>query len=766
MWGDLEQLKRGAAEILSAMLERPDKPIHDYVFVPFNDPAVGPASVTTDPDEFRARLEAVQVRGGLDCPEPSLTALLEALKLVRPNSYVYVFTDASAKDYHLLDHVLALVQRKQTQVVFVMTGNCKDGNTMRYQSMESVAAASAGQIFHINKAEVENVLNFVRRTLDSQKVNLGSVDLLQAGKKEHAVQVDETIREFTVSVSGEHPHISVVNPEGIKLDSSPALQSILDLDNVKVVAVKEPTRGSWTVETSSDSKHAVRLTGLSVVDFAYGFSAQVTDRLDETYHRPLLDAPNFIMVGGTDMGSVWNLTSVDLLAIDGSTLQSIPLTPLGALDGLYRGGPFIPPPENKLFYLANVGHGNDGYPIKRITPTAISAQAGGLPTVHLLAEPKVWLNGSLNLRCQIDSLLPFTAWFFKNNIPISKKQKYQQTALMTLKIDGLTEEMGGDYVCRASNVKGFSKDVAHVIVTGPLPEVVTELHVESRPQQQVVLDCFVKSKLRFNVTWIRILPDLHNDVEYVENNARYMVLPNSSLVIDPALPEDSGQFSCVAENIGGRKESRVQLTKKSLGNVMIESTGRKLTLHVTNAKLRDQAVYRCVGNNERESVDADAVASYVEIPSVTIENISEMVMVGEQVFLKCSATGIPKPTKRWLWQGIDVESLPNFKVYEDGSLQINEVQPETSGQLDCVSQNLVGEVKDSVNLTIGLPAKIGKEPSVLELEILGSGMLECSGNGYPEPTIHWERRDGGAMDSSRIHHDATTGSLLFTGEKK
>lgn len=38
MYRDLEQLKRGAAAILAAMLARPDKPISDYVFVPFNDP--------------------------------------------------------------------------------------------------------------------------------------------------------------------------------------------------------------------------------------------------------------------------------------------------------------------------------------------------------------------------------------------------------------------------------------------------------------------------------------------------------------------------------------------------------------------------------------------------------------------------------------------------------------------------------------------------------------------------------------------------------
>lgn len=42
----------------------------------------------------------------------------------------------------------------------------------------------------------------------------------------------------------------------------------------------------------------------------------------------------------------------------------------------------------------------------------------------------------------------------------------RQTALMTMKINDVTEEMGGDYMCRASNVKGYSKDTVHVVVTG------------------------------------------------------------------------------------------------------------------------------------------------------------------------------------------------------------------------------------------------------------------------------------------------------------
>jgi len=58
----------------------------------------------------------LKIGHGGDCPELILTGILGGIQAAEPQSFVFVFTDASAKDYYLNETVIRLVQEKQITV--------------------------------------------------------------------------------------------------------------------------------------------------------------------------------------------------------------------------------------------------------------------------------------------------------------------------------------------------------------------------------------------------------------------------------------------------------------------------------------------------------------------------------------------------------------------------------------------------------------------------------------------------------------------------
>lgn len=141
---ELTQVKSKVAELMN----RIKNPVYDatpseWILVPFNDPVIGPAFVTEDPDAFLAAVNSLVAFDGGDCPEPSMSATLLAIRPALPNSTVYVVTDATASDSRMRRLVGSEAKARNTWV--------KPWLTASWTALTASSRASRSSLGHLQR---------------------------------------------------------------------------------------------------------------------------------------------------------------------------------------------------------------------------------------------------------------------------------------------------------------------------------------------------------------------------------------------------------------------------------------------------------------------------------------------------------------------------------------------------------------------------------------------------------------------------------------
>ncbi|KAI4578501.1 hypothetical protein MJG53_011356 [Ovis ammon polii x Ovis aries] len=704
MYDDLVQVIEGASKILETSLKRPKRPLFNFALVPFHDPEIGPVTVTTDPKKFQYELRELYVQGGGDCPEMSIGAIKIALEISLPGSFIYVFTDARSKDYRLTHEVLQLIQQKQSQVVFVLTGDCDDRSHIGYRVYEEIASTSSGQVFHLDKKQVNEVLKWVEEAVQASKVHLLSTDHLEQAVNTWKIPFDPSLKEVTVSLSGPSPMIEIRNPLGKLIKKGFGLNELLNIHNsAKVVNVKEPEAGIWTVKTSSTGRHSVRITGLSTIDFRAGFSRKPTLDFKKTVSRPVQGIPTYVLLNTSGISIPARVDRLELLSISGSSLKTIPVKyyPDRKPYGIWNISDYIPP--NEAFFLKVTGYDKDDFPFQRVSSVSFSSIVPDAPKVTMPEKTPGYYLQPGQIPCAIDSLLPFTLSFVRNGVTLGVDQYLKESARVTWDIEEVTLSDEGPYECIAVSSAGTGRAQTFFDVSEPPPVIQVPNNVTVTPGETAVLTCLVVSAVGYNLTWQRNGRDVR-----LTAPAGMRILANLSLELRSVKFSDAGEYRCVVSNEGGSSTEAVFLTVQEPPKVTVMPKNQ----------------------------------SFTEAPKLIVVQSELLVALGDTTVMECKTSGVPPPQVKW-FKG-DLELKPSTFLIIDpllGLLKIQETQDLDAGDYTCVAVNDAGRATGRITLDVGSPPVFIQEPTDVSVEIGSNVTLPCYVQGYPEPKIKWRRLD-------------------------
>nr|XP_046266993.1 von Willebrand factor A domain-containing protein 7-like [Scatophagus argus] len=303
-----------------------------YILVPFNDPDFGPLMRTTDPKAFKNAINSLSATGGGDAPEMSLSALQLALTSTPPNSEIFLFTDAPAKDSHLKSTVTALIERTKTVVNFMITGvlglrrRRQSGNiqqllsrmgTSDAQLYRDLAQASGGQAIEVTEIELPLATSIITESSSSSLVTL-----LQAarspGKAENfTFLVDKSVGNLTVYITGNSVAFTLISPSGVSQQSTNTSGSLTtsfqSVGNFKTLQLKTQV-GLWKINVQSTNPYALKVVGESPIDFLFEFL--------ETSHGPL---GGFDVVDNRPRAGVNGSLIVTVTGSDSATVTEVSL---------------------------------------------------------------------------------------------------------------------------------------------------------------------------------------------------------------------------------------------------------------------------------------------------------------------------------------------------------------------------------------------------------------------------------------------------------
>ncbi|XP_055073615.2 inactive tyrosine-protein kinase 7a [Misgurnus anguillicaudatus] len=255
------------------------------------------------------------------------------------------------------------------------------------------------------------------------------------------------------------------------------------------------------------------------------------------------------------------------------------------------------------------------------------------------------------------------------------------------------------------------------------------------------------------------------------------------LVFSPALGEDSGTYTCFAQNKAGQKKQELTVTvatrpewiEKPVDSQLEEGRAGYLhchtratpepevtwyrnflqintedarfklfsngTLRINNVEVYDGHVYKCLSRNQAGWIDASARVFVLERLKFTpTPQPYQCVELDKEGHLQCSAKGRQTPTIRWI--RTDGSNFTSSVEQQGGTLNFTTATRADAGNYTCIaSNNQQGEIRAVVQLTVAVYVVFVLKPENTTVYQDHTAVLHCQATGDPLPFIQWKKKD-------------------------
>uniref|UniRef100_A0A6I8NEA1 Neurofascin n=1 Tax=Ornithorhynchus anatinus TaxID=9258 RepID=A0A6I8NEA1_ORNAN len=437
-------------------------------------------------------------------------------------------------------------------------------------------------------------------------------------------------------------------------------------------------------------------------------------------------------------------------------------------------------------------------------------------------DPVVVQEGNpLTLQCNPPPGLPSPVifWMSSSMDPIVQDKRVSQGQNGDLYFSNvMLQDTQTDYSCNARfhfthTIQQKNPFTLKVLTTrGVAERTPSFMHPQGTSSSQMVLrgtdlllECIASGVPAPDIAWHKKGGDLPAGKVKFENF-------NKALRIINVSEEDSGEYFCLASNKMGSIRHTISVRVKAApywldepknlilapgedGRVVCRANGNPKptvqwlvngepleaspnpsrevagdTVIFRDTQIGSSAVYQCNASNEHGYLLANAFVSVLDVPPRMLFPRNQLIKVIHlnRTRLDCPFFGSPIPTLRWFknGQGSNLDG-GNYRVFENGSLEITMTRKEDQGIYTCVATNILGKAENQVRLEVKDPTRIVQVPEDQMAKKGATVRLECHVKHDPslKLSIKWLKDNEPLYIGNRLKKEDEALTILGVAER-